>query len=142
MKIMNIKFIALSILAIAGLSSCSSDPSYDVTGNPNNLFYLKPSASMVTNPNTMAFEVTLTPVGNFGTVEAKFPVRCLRPSSGKATVRATVDNSLIDSYNTKYGTSYKQFPEGVLDISKMSVTMPKDSCLAEDSLTISVANEN
>jgi len=143
MKKVNLKYIALSFIAVAAFSlqSCSSDESYDVVGNPNNLFYIKASSS-ASSPNTLAYQVVHTPIGDSGAFSAQYPVHCTRPSSGNATVKAGVDNSLIDAYNTKYGTSYKQFPTGTLDVSKMSVTILKDSCKGQDSITISVSKDN
>ena len=143
MKKVNLKYIALSFIAVAAFSlqSCSSDESYDVVGNPNNLFYIKASSS-ASSPNTLSYQVVHTPVGDFGEFSAQYPVLCTKASSGNATVKAEIDNTLIDAYNTKYGTSYKQFPAGTLDVSKMSVTMLKDSCKGKDSITVSVSKDN
>jgi len=143
MKKVNLKYIALGFIAVAAFSlqSCSSDESYDVVGNPNNLFYIKASSS-ASSPNTLAYQVVHTPVGDFGAFSAQYPVLCTRPSSGNATIKTEIDNSLIDAYNTKYGTSYKQFPAGTLDVSKMNVTMLKDSCKGKDSITVSVSKDN
>ncbi|NLI36704.1 MAG: DUF1735 domain-containing protein [Bacteroidales bacterium] len=143
MKKVNLKYIALSFIAVAAFSlqSCSSDEGYDVVGNPNNLFYIKASSS-ASSPNTIVCQIIHTPVAELGTVRAQYPVLCTKPSSGDATVKAEIDNSLIDAYNTKYGTSYKQFPTGTLDVSKMSVTILKDSCKGQDSITISVSKDN
>ena len=44
MKI-NIKYAALSLMAVAGIAtvtSCSDDESYDVYGNNNNFIYIAP----------------------------------------------------------------------------------------------------
>ena len=143
MKKVNLKYIALSFIAVAAFSlqSCSSDESYDVVGNPNNLFYIKANSS-ASSPNTLSYQVVHTPVGDFGEFSAQYPVLCTKPSSGNATVKAEIDNSLIDAYNAKYGTSYKQFPAGTLDVSKMNVTMQKDSCKGKDSITVSVSKDN
>ena len=145
MKKINLRYIVLSVIAVTALSlqSCSNNDSYDVVGNPNNLFYIKAnSSSSVSSPNTLAYTVTHTPVGDFGEFSAKFPVRCLRPSSGNAIVKAEIDTSLISTYNTKYGTSYKPFPNGVFDKSNMNVTVLKDSCKGQDSITVSISNAN
>ena len=66
MKI-NIKYAALSLLAVAGITmaSCSDDESYDVYGNPQNLVYFKANAD-----NTFTGTVAHTPVGDFGGVDA------------------------------------------------------------------------
>jgi hypothetical protein len=146
MKNILFKTAAFSMMAVSALAftSChSNDDAFDVMGNPNNLFYIKAnSASSVSSPNTLAFEVVHTPVGDFGDVLAKYPVHCLKPVSATTKVKAVLDNSLIDAYNTKYGTTYVKFPDGVIDASKLDVTMKKDSVICSDSLTLSITNEN
>lgn len=143
MKKVNLKYIALSFIAVAAFSlqSCSSDESYDVVGNPNNLFYIKASSS-ASSPNTIVCQIIHTPVAELGTVRAQYPVRCLKAVNQKTTIIASIDNSLIDAYNMKYGTSYKQFPTGTLNTDLLSVTMLKDSVKCQDSITISVSNNN
>lgn len=141
MKRVNLKYIALSFIALATLTlqSCSSDQSYDVVGNPNNLFYIKAnSSSSVSSPNTLAFAVVHTPVGDFGNVKAKFPIRSLRAVDNTAKVTAKLDNSLIDAYNTKYATSYVKFPDGTLNVDSLTATILKGQSLGEDSLILSV----
>ena len=77
MKISNIKYIALGIIAAAlSFQACSDDEHYDVVGNPNNLVYFKTMGDAVTTCT-----VTHTPVGDFGEVNAKFSVAIQRAAS-------------------------------------------------------------
>nr|WP_320057908.1 DUF1735 domain-containing protein [uncultured Bacteroides sp.] len=141
MKTYIYKYFCVSFMMIAALSlqSCGNDDSYDVVGNSNNLFYIKAnSSSSVKSPNTLLFGVVHTPAGDFGNVKAEFPVRCLRSVDETTKVTAQLDNSLIDAYNAKYGTSYVQFPEGALNFDLATVTVEKGHYIAGDSLAASV----
>ena len=130
MKI-NIKYAALSLLAVAGITmaSCSDDESYDVYGNPQNLVYFKANAD-----NTFTGTVAHTPVGDFGGVDAKFPVRILRPASCDTKVTAMVDASLVDVYNAEHNTEYKAMPESAVNLGGMTVTIKKGAVVADDSI--------
>ena len=141
MKTYLYKYIYLIFAMIVALSlqSCDNDESYDVVGNPNNLFYIKAnSSSSVSSPNSLLFGVVHTPIGDLGDVKAQFPVRCLRNVDESTKVTAQLDNTLIDAYNAKYGTSYVQFPEGTLNFDLPTVTVEKGNYIARDSLTASV----
>lgn len=143
MKTYLYKYFCLGFTMIAAISlqSCNNDESYDVVGNPNNLFYIKANSSpSVSSPNSLLFGVVHTPVGDFGNVRAQFPVRCLRNVDVATKVTAQLDNTLIDAYNAKYGTSYAQFPEGALNLDLPTVTVEKGSYVAIDSLTASVSS--
>ena len=83
------------------LTSCSDDEQYDVVGNPDNLVYFKANAD-----NTFHGMVIHTPVGDFGDINAKFPVRILRPARQNTQVKAVVDYTMVDAYNEANGTSY------------------------------------
>jgi hypothetical protein len=86
----------------------------------------------------LAFAVVHTPVGDFGNVKAKFPIRSLRAVDNTAKVTAKLDNSLIDAYNTKYATSYVKFPDGTLNVDSLTATILKGQSVGEDSLILSV----
>ena len=134
MKVIKIKYIIFGLCAIVfSLSSCSSDKDYDVKGNPDNLVYFKANAN-----NTLNCSVIHTPVGDFGDVDAKFAVKIQRPASLNTTIIAEVDTSLIATYNTKNNTSCKAVPSGLVDQSKMTVTILKDSVNAQDSIEFSI----
>lgn len=137
MKI-NIKYAALSLLAVAGITmtSCSDDESYDVYGNPNNLVYFQANAD-----NTFTGTVAHTPVGDFGGVDAKFPVRILRPASCDTKVTAMVDASLVEEYNAAHNTDYKAMPESAVNLGGMTVTIKKGAVKADDSIKVSLKDE-
>lgn len=132
------KYAVLSLLAVAGITmtSCSDDDSYDVYGNPNNLVYFKANAD-----NTITGTIAHTPVGDFGGVNAKFPVRILRAASCDTKVTATVDASLVDVYNAEHHTEYKAMPESAVSLGGMTVTIKKGAMAAEDSIQVSLKEE-
>ncbi|WP_321479525.1 BT_3987 domain-containing protein [uncultured Bacteroides sp.] len=132
-------FSVCFLLIVPLLQSCDSDESYDVVGNPNNLFYINlSSSSSVDSPNTLAFSVVHTPIGDFGDVKAEFPVRCLRQVDETTKVTMQLDNSLIDEYNEKYETSYVAFPDGSLNLDSPTATIQEGTYIAKDSLVASV----
>ncbi|MCI1779490.1 MAG: DUF1735 domain-containing protein [Bacteroidales bacterium] len=126
MKTINFKYIVPCLFAVAFLFSSCSD-------KDNNLVYFKANVN-----NTLESMVTHTPIGDFGTVNAKFPVRIQRPAASSLTVTAELDNSLIDAYNKDYGTNCKALPDDVVDFVKMNVNIPRDSVKALDSIEVSI----
>ena len=107
----NFKCFAFGLLAFAGiaLTSCSSDDVYDVQGNPNDLIYISHFADKVTK-----CQIYNTPGGVFGTIAASLPVKVQRPLTDSLSVTATVDTTLVSTYNAAHGTTYSQFPAEVL----------------------------
>lgn len=129
----NIKYAVLGLMAVAGmtLTSCSSDETYDVVGNPNNLIYFKANAD-----NMFTGAVEHTPVGDFGSLSAKFPVLIQRAVTKDTKVTAIVDNSLVAAYNEAHNTSYVAMPETSVNLSGMTVTIPKGEVRATDSIEV------
>lgn len=64
--------------------------------------------------------VVITPVGIFGGVKDEFNVAVRAKADGNITIKATVDNSLVSTYNSTKGTNYSALPSDVL--SKLKVT--------------------
>jgi hypothetical protein len=97
------------MLAVAALSfvSCSSDESYDVYGNPDNLVYLD-----LRGPKTYESKLLSTPVGIFGMAGAFIPVHAQHATSGMASVE--VVDSLVARYNRENKTEYPAFPAEAL----------------------------
>ena len=118
------------------LTSCSDDEQYDVVGNPDNLVYFKANAD-----NTFHGMVIHTPVGDFGDINAKFPVRILRPARQNTQVKAVVDYTMVDAYNEANGTSYATMPETAIDASRLTATILAGNIQAEDSIEIGIRQE-
>lgn len=118
------------------LTSCSDDEQYDVVGNPDNLVYFKANAD-----NTFHGMVIHTPVGDFGDINAKFPVRILRPARQNTQVKAVVDYTMVDAYNEANGTSYAAMLETAIDASRLTATILAGNIQAEDSIEIGIRQE-
>lgn len=131
----NIKYAVLGLMAVAGmtLTSCSSDETYDVVGNPDNLIYFKANAD-----NMFTGTVSHTPVGDYGDLSAKFPVMIQRAVTKDTKVTAVVDNSLVATYNEEHSTSYAAMPETAVNLGGMTVTIPKGEMSATDSIEITL----
>ena len=125
--------LCLSVLLFA---SCSDDEQYDVVGNPNNLVYFKANAE-----NTFQGMVVHTPVGDFGDINAKFPVHILRPARQNTQVKAVIDMTMIDAYNEANGTSYVAVPEGAVDAKHLSATILAGNTEAEDTIVVAIRQE-
>lgn len=135
MKTNIVKCFSYCMLAVAALSfaSCSSDDSYDVYGNPDNLVYAKANVA-----NTFTTKVIHTPVGDIGEFKASFPVKILHASSG-TSVSYELDLSLVDQYNKAKDTNYAALPADILDLTKAVAHIEADTVASKDSVHIAFA---
>ncbi|MCR5131636.1 MAG: DUF1735 domain-containing protein [Prevotella sp.] len=133
-----LKHFVYCFFAVAALTltSCSDDEKYDVVGNPNNLVYFKANAE-----NTFTGMIIHTPVGDFGDIAAKFPVRILRPATQDTHVTAIIDNSMVATYNEANSTNYEAIPESAIDASQLSTTIRTGNTQAEDSIEVSIRED-
>ncbi len=79
----------------------------------------------LTGSKTASCGIVRTPVGIFGEVDATFNVGLHFQLDSDVKVSATVDNSLVDTYNTENNKSYVQLPSNVasaLDITAATIT--------------------
>lgn len=115
---MNRKLIYGIAVALAGVallaSSCSR---FDATEHPfDNSVYLdvsiKDPVQLTTFSNTVA------------SLERDVTVTLAYPSDNEVTATVSVDNGLVDKYNSAHGTSYEALPSQYLDFSGASVTIP------------------
>ncbi len=110
MKLRNL-YIACGALFLgtAALTSCSDDEAYDVEGRVDNLIYVDPAASKVTECT-----VYHTPVGTYGDVTANVQVRLQYACGDSVTISATADTTLVSQYNTENNATAATLPEAVL----------------------------
>ena len=129
--------LACSLLLTSSLLvSCSDDEKYDIVGNPDNLVYFKANAD-----NTFHGMVIHTPVGDFGDINAKFPVRILRPARQDTQVKAVIDYTMVEAYNQANDTNYEPMPESAIDPSRLSATILSGDIAAQDSIEIAIRPE-
>jgi len=130
------------VIAASTFQSCDDKETYDVVGNPANIIYINTQGwipgKVSNNQNT--FSVVQTPIGYVGNVLTKIPIRSTKPMATNTSVKAELDNSLIEAYNKEYGTTCVALPEGVIDLSKAVATIPQGAYLSADSVNISIDN--
>lgn len=111
------KFAGIPVLATAALtillSSCNRfDPVEHVF--PNSL-YLDVSAMEETHPSNFNSRTQ--------TASQELAVVMSYPADNDVTATVTVDGSLVDTYNHRYGTDYELMPSQYLDFSGQTVTI-------------------
>ncbi|WP_345947625.1 MULTISPECIES: DUF1735 domain-containing protein [unclassified Mucilaginibacter] len=141
MKSLNYKKIYTGILVLMAfiLPSCSKDDSFDVVGDETNRVFFNTENYTVKSYNSFVFPVIHTPTGSLGDVTASFPVRSTQAVSSDVQVTYTVDNSLIDSYNSANGTQYIKLPDGFLTIGALTLTIPQGKTTSAEPVKVSVA---
>lgn len=134
MKTNIVKCFSYCMLAVAALSfvSCSSNDSYDVYGNPDNLVYLD-----LRGPKTYESKLLSTPVGIFGMAGAFIPVHAQHQTTGLASV--TVVDSLVARYNREHKTEYPAFPAEALKA--LQITPAQFSNNQKDTIQVSVPED-
>jgi len=129
----NFKYFAFALVALTGLGlqSCHSDD-YDVKGNPDNLVYVAANAT-----NSYECAVVQTPVGSFGSVSAKFPVKSLRSLDATTTITPVIDYDMVDTYNEDNGTDYIALPTSI-PVTITKATILNGEAVCSDSIVVSV----
>ena len=134
------KYLFSSLLFLAGMfgfQSCD-EVTYDVTGNPDNLIFLK------TNSN---FNISHFPTGGVETVrgdeiQVKIPVYATRPVDTEVLVSAEIDESLVAQYNAMNSVEYSGVDEDLVVWRKKTVKFLPSSYVALDSIEFSIPKEN
>ena len=104
---------ALPVFVAIALSSCNRfDPVEHVF--PNSL-YLDVSAMEETHPSNFNSRTQ--------TASQELAVVMSYPADSDVTATVTVDGSLVDTYNHRYGTDYELMPSQYLDFSGQTVTI-------------------
>lgn len=125
---------ALLLMGIATLTSCSDDDTYDVHGISYTRAYFT-NAGSTTDGTVMS-----TPVGVITSFSDEILGKTTSAVNTTTTLAITVDNSLVDTYNTANGTHYKQLPDGVVKMDKTTLTIPTGEIQTEDTLHLSIDN--
>ncbi len=144
MKYLKTKHVCIGfvLLGVVSLQACKDDVlSYDIKGDPNTLAYVTTVGQTPVNGSTnqVTFKVAQTPIGTFGDVGFKFPVR-LNKTTNDITAMVTVDNSLVQEYNAKYGTSCLPLPENVIEINNTALEIKQGETQSTDSVSLAVGN--
>lgn len=132
--------LILGLLAVCclGCISCSDDETYDFPGDNVSRIYLKPLDNTVNGFDKTPFDVLKTPVGLFYTADLKFPVYSTLAVTSDVYVSLSVDNSLLESYNQEYGTSYKELPAGTFVLKNSELKISVNNMSSESMVEIDV----
>lgn len=136
-KINNI-IASLMLLGAFTLQACDDNNSFDITGNPNNLVYLKIEGQANT---ALTYTVVTTPIGIENNISGKYPVRIQNAIAEDLTATVEVNRTLLDAYNTANKTSYLAVPDGLLNINNTTLTIKSGEVVSADSISIT-ANES
>lgn len=142
----NYCFIYISVVFVSlllGVTSCNQKEDYDFDGGTEAVFVSSPTATNVNSkPNTFVGEMNKTPIGVFGAVSAKFPVRSTVPVKNNIQVTFGVDNNLIKQFNEKNGTNYAALNADLVVFINSTLTIEKGQYLSKDSVLVSVPLDN
>lgn len=119
--------VVISSLSLVG---CGKDDEADIKGIDYERVYMQQGGSVV-NSNVLK-----TPLGYFGTLNAKMEITTTAPLSTSTTAHVTIDPSLTASYNDAHGTEYQPIPDGVVKLDKTSLTVSPGATVS-DTLTLS-----
>lgn len=134
MKLLKKLFHVGMLVACASLwVACSKDEACDVMGDASNRVYLIDYA--------VDYKIVITPVSAVSNLDIKIPVKCNKMATEIIKVTVEVDNSLIDEYNIKHGTSYEPFPAGALMFENQTMTIPAGAMITQDSVHITLTND-
>ncbi len=91
--------------------------------------------------NTLTGSIAHTPSGSFNGVNAAFDVYTPVFSASGYTVTASVDNSLIDAYNSANGTSHKSIDESLIKIANNPATIEANANKTTEQLKVSLEGD-
>ena len=91
--------------------------------------------------NTLTGSIAHTPSGSFNGVNAAFDVFTTVFSASGYTVTASVDNSLIDAYNSANGTSHKSIDESLIKIANNPATIEANANKTTEQLKVSLEGD-
>lgn len=138
MKRRNIRlFIYLLSLSCFMCLSCTEDESYDFPGDSKNRVYIKSLNNIVNESNRASLDITRTPTNVISGV-LKYSVFSTIKANGEIGVLFSIDNSLVDSYNMRNKTSYKEISQKVINLQNSELKIPSNSTISEDMLEIGI----
>ena len=129
----NIVCAGLFVLCIAGFFACSEDETYDFPGDPYNRVYMQDKST--------CYKIIQTPVSTISTVNFETSLKCTKKAS--ETIKATVeiDNSMIESFNKEYDTSYEAMPASAIVMEHATMTIPAGAMAATDTLGLKLTDD-
>lgn len=118
------------------LCSCNNEDSYDIYGDTECKLYFTNSSVVKT------FQIEHTLLGSKGDpINVKLPISCTQKVSEDVYVQLSIDNSYVEEYNRKNGTSYSPVSKEIILFENSKVKIPKDSNESEIKPVISIVQE-
>lgn len=115
-------------------TSCNNDKTYDFDGISYQRIYIQ-------SPNTTKSGTVLkTPLGYISSFKGEVAVKTTSATNETTNVVLTVDNSLVDSYNSVNKTEYKAMPDGVVSLAKTNITIEAGKMMS-DSISLVVSED-
>lgn len=134
-----IPFALFSFVMSSTFISCNDDEVYDFEGNNGAIFVSTPTSTMVNNiANTFYGSVKKTPIGAFGEVSVKFPVRSTVPVGNQVEVELGTEVALVENYNAVHATSYLAAPANLFNLKNNKLTIKSGQYLSNDSIEITI----
>lgn len=94
-------FFAMSLPLVTACDDDEATDPYDI----NYVYIYKPSETNA----TLEYKGDGTFLKEIATEYILSPVRCTKPAPQDLTIQLAIDRSLVDAYNSEYGTSYVAF---------------------------------
>ena len=139
MKINNIKSLALAVLAVGAMASCSDDINI---GNVDEKQY-----TTAENNKTLVFLTNKYGCSNIDSLmfnengSTDFYVNVTKPASSEQSYTVSYDLAALERYNKANGTDFKALPENLVTISGPAVVAAGESQSAPVSIGFSTADE-
>ena len=102
-------FFAMSLPLVTACDDDEATDPYDI----NYVYIYKPSETNA----TLEYKGDGTFLKEIATEHILSPVRCTKPAPQDLTIQLAIDRSLVDAYNSEYGTSYIYYPFHIVYIS-------------------------
>lgn len=139
MKINNIKSLALAVLAVGAMASCSDDINI---GNVDEKQY-----TTAENNKTLVFLTNKYGCSNIDSLmfnengSTDFYVNVTKPASSEQSYTVSYDLAALERYNKANGTDFQALPENLVTISGPAVVAAGESQSAPVSIGFSTADE-
>lgn len=130
---------ALFSLAMSSLIFSCDDKEFDFNGNNGAVFLSTPTSTMVNSKaNTFYGSFEKTPIGVFGEMNIKFPVRSTVPVGNQVEVILESEAGLVENYNLTHKTSYLMAPDNLFVLKNNKLTIKSGQYLSDDSIEVAI----
>jgi hypothetical protein len=129
----NIVYIGLLAFCIMGFFACSEDETYDFPGDPYNRVYMQDKST--------DYKIVQTPISTISNVDFKTSLKCTQVASENIKATVEIDNSMIEAFNNKNGTSYEAMPTSAILTENTTMTISAGAMAAIDTLSLKLTDD-